>query len=315
MQADRGQLTVRVVIPHYCSDQGNASSYGSTRPGNRDKRVVGLGRTLGALRALTMRSRMQDFAFHHSPETPAFEPGPAPLPPLSAPALEPRPIRLDVVVCVTGDAWLEGALRAYSRSIRVVRLEVEQPIGLGLAARDLLLQAAPEVDLSMYMEDDLVIHDPFFFEKQAWFLQRAEHQAVLMPHRYELDFDDQGTPRRLFVDGRIDDPDVALFPWSAREQAASGRFGDQPVSFDLANNPHSGCFVVSAAQARQLREQGIPAHTWVGPLETAATWSVAHRFPVYKPSWPSRQFLMLEHGHHSFSAYFERPVASANMGG
>lgn len=313
MNADQSPLKVRVVIPHYCSDQGSAASYGSTRPGQRDKRVVALGRTLGALRTLTMRSQMQDFIFNHSPVPPAERPGPVSLPPLAPPQSEPRPLELDVLVCVTGDAWLEGALRAYSHNIRVLPLDLEDPIRLGLAARDVLLSADSDADLLMYMEDDLVIHDPYFFEKQQWFVERAGHQAVLMPHRYELSVDGKGVPRRLFVDGLIDEPSSSFFPWAAEDQAASGYFRDQPVSFDLANNPHSGCFVVSATQVRQLRDSGIPARIWVGPLETAATLTVAHRFPVFKPSLFCREFAMIEHAHHSFTSYFDVPVESAKL--
>jgi len=300
MQADLERLKVRVVIPHYCSDQGVAQHYGSTRPGNRDKRIVALGRTLGALRALTLQAGINDYIFNHTPE-----PGPAPLPQFQQPASQARPIDLEVLVCVTGDAWLEGALRAFARTFRGVRLELTNPIELGLDARDLLLKTDPVPDLSLYMEDDLVIHDPYFFEKQFWFIKRANDQAVLMPHRYELDLDDEGVSRRLFVDGFIEEPASALFPWQPLENAAQGMFRNEPVSFDLAKNPHSGCFVLSARQVHQLRHQGVPAQQWVGPLETAATFTPAHCFPVYKPSLSCRDFLTIEHAHHSFSAYFD----------
>ena len=300
MQADLERLKVRVVIPHYCSDQGSAQHYGSTRPGNRDKRIVALGRTLGALRQLTLQAGTNDYIFNHSPS-----PGPAPLPQQKPPVVQPHPIDLEVVVCVTGDAWLEGALRAFARTFRGVRLELTNPIKLGLGARDLLLKTDPVPDLSMYMEDDLVIHDPLFFEKQDWFLKRANDQAALMPHRYELDFDDGGISRRLFVDGYIEEPASDLFPWQAQEKAAQGMFRNESVSFDMANNPHSGCFVLSAGQVQQLRDQGVPEQQWVGPLETAATFTPAHCFPVYKPSLSCRDFLTIEHAHHSFSAYFD----------
>lgn len=300
MQADLEPLKVRVVIPHYCSDQGSAQHYGSTRPGNRDKRIVALGRTLGALRHLTLQAGANDYIFNHTPS-----PGPAPLPQFAQFASHARPIVLEVLVCLTGDAWLEGALSAFARTMRGVRIDIENPIELGLAARDLLLKTDPVADLSMYMEDDLVIHDPLFFEKQDWFLKHANDQAVLMPHRYELDFDDGGISRRLFVDGFIEESASDLFPWQPLENAAQGVFRGESVSFDVPNNPHSGCFVLSAPQVHQLRDQGVPAKEWVGPLETAATFTSAHCFPVYKPALSCSNFLTIEHAHHSFSAYFD----------
>ena len=300
MQADPGRLKVRVVIPHYYSGHGSEQHYGSTRPGNRDKRIVALGRTLGALRSLTLQAGMNDYIFNHTPS-----PGPAPAPFLEPPIGKARPIDLEVLVCITGDAWLEGALLAFARTFRGVRFELTNPIELGLCARDLLLTTDPVPDLSLYMEDDLVIHDPYFFEKQLWFIKNANDEAVLMPHRYELDFDHDGTSRRLFVDGHIDEEASLLFPWEPLENAAQGIFCGESVKFDLANNPHSGCFVLSAAQVNQLRQHGVPAQQWVGPLETAATFTPAHRFPVFKPSFCCRNFLTIEHAHHSFSAYFE----------
>ena len=63
------------------------------------------------------------------------------------------------------------------------------------------------------------------------------------------------------------------------------------MSFDLASNPHSGCFVVSATQADELSQQPLPREGFVGPLETAATLTVLHRYPVMKPSLEHWRFL------------------------
>ena len=255
MEADQGPLRVRVVIPHYCSDQGDENGYGSTRPGSRDKRIAALGRTLGALRSLTMRSCMEDYIFNHKPEDVIVQPGPVSLFSLAPNFREPRPLDLTIIVCVTGENWLDGALRAYAQDIHAVQLDVQDPIMLGLAARDFLLKSAQNAHLSMYLEDDLVIHDSYFFDKQAWFIERSAHQAVLMPHRYELSANDKRRRRRLFVDGSIDQSECQRFPWMAELEAARGQFLQQPVVFDLANNPHSGCFVISALQAKQLQDQ------------------------------------------------------------
>lgn len=297
-------LRVRVVIPHFCADQAGEQGYGSTRAGNRTKRIVALGRCLGALRALAQRPGHGDWLMQHSPEA-----GPIALPPLEVEGVPP--IQLEILICVTGEAWLEPALRAFSQSIKVLMLQPEDPIQLGLAARDALLQAEPIADLNLYMEDDLVIHDPLFFEKQRWFLERAEHRAVLMPHRYELVQAGSRYPRRFYVDGELEPEALEGFPWQAHAAAASGVFHGRPVGFDQPSNPHSGLFVLSGPQVEQLRRSGIPSWEWIGPLETAATQTVAHRFPVLKPSWTCRDFLTVEHGHHSYGVYLERALEEA----
>lgn len=303
-------LRVRVAMPHYCADQASESGYGSTRAGSRSKRVVALGRCLAALQALAERPGEGDWLMQHSPD-----PGPQPLPnqPLLA-ATGHRPVELEVVVCVVGEAWLEDALRAFAGLIKVVRLELDEPIQLGLAARQLLLEADPIADLTIYMEDDLVIHDPLFFEKQLWFLERTQHQAVLMPHRYEVVPAAGAPPRRFYVDGGLMAEALACFPWQPAQAAAQGRFRGEIVEMDRPSNPHSGLFVLSAPQVQALQRDGVPPLEWVGPLETAATYSVAHRFPVFKPSWVCREFLGIEHAHHSYAVYLQQHWAASEAG-
>ena len=88
--------------------------------------------------------------------------------------------------------------------------------------------------------------------------------------------------------------------------AAHGVYGGKDtVNFDLTSNPHSGCFVVSAQQAKELSQQPLPREGFVGPLETAATLTVLHRYPVMKPSLEHWQFLQVEHGHPSFRSYLK----------
>jgi hypothetical protein len=71
----------------------------------------------------------------------------------------------------------------------------------------------------------------------------------------------------------------------------------------VASNPHSGSFALSRAQRLRLREEGLAAKEFVGPLETVATGTVLAAFPVLKPGWECRDFLLLEHAHPSFLAY------------
>lgn len=302
-------LRVRVVIPHYCAERADGLGYGSTRAGSRGKRMVALGRCLAALQALAERPGHGDWLMQHSPD-----PGPQPLADLTSRQAAPRPLALQVVVAVCGDAWLEEALRAFAGLIQVVQLDPKRPIELGLAARQLLLEAEPVADLSVYMEDDLVIHDPWFLEKQLWFLERTQHQAVLMPHRYEVVPAAGHAPRRFYVDGGLMAEALAEFPWQPAEAAAEGSFRGNTVVMDRPSNPHSGLFVLSRPQVQQLRREGVPDRQWVGPLETAATYSVAHRFPVFKPSWPCREFLAIEHAHHSYAVYLQKRLAAEPAG-
>jgi hypothetical protein len=135
-------------------------------------------------------------------------------------------------------------------------------------------------------------------DKLMWFCARTDHRFVLMPHRYELT--GSALAARLFVDGPLPEEEIGLIQ-KPRPNVAEGRFWDgQQVSFDVTDNPHAGTFALSRPQWERLREQGGQALPFVGPLETAATGTVLGRFPVLKPSWECRDFLLLEHAHPSF---------------
>ena len=52
-----------------------------------------------------------------------------------------------------------------------------------------------------------------------------------------------------------------------------------------------------------LRERELPCDGCVGPLETAATYTVGCAFLLLKPALANRSFLMIEHGHPSYLGY------------
>jgi len=207
-------------------------------------------------------------------------------------------VELHLFVC--GEHWLQEVVELYAPRLHLHRLELEDPRQLPLAAVRQLLDMPSPADLSMYLEDDLVIQDPRYCDKLAWFHQRTDHRFVLMPHRREPSV--ANAPQHLYVDGPIK-PQGQMQPLWASDEAvvANGRFWDgQEISFVEASNPHSGSFCVSAPQLDQLRGATWPPPPFVGPLETAATGTLLGRFDVLKPSWACREFLTLEHGNPSF---------------
>jgi hypothetical protein len=286
-------LRVRVVMPHYFREQPEGSGYGSGRRGQRLARGLALGRALHALLAL-QRSE-QDLVLNigrrHLDRTP----------PLSSGGRTLAPLQLELNVFTHGGHALQEILALFTGQIRLHQVELEDPRTLALAARDFLIAAEPAADLHLYLEDDLVIDDPLFVDKQLWFLQRCSHRAVLMPHRQERIPGRGG--QRLLVDGPLRDEFIGRFT-KPQTQVAKGRFWTgEEVSFDRSANPHSGLFCLDRLQVEQLRGTALPREGFIGPLETAATLTVLRHFDVLKPSLASRQFLRVEHGHPSFTAY------------
>ena len=288
---------VRVGIPHYCNFQqqdDEHGGYGSTRQGvfGRVGREVALSRCLGSLLALNRGAQEEILDIDHQAVVAA--------PTASTAGRVVNGVLIDCHVFVTGEeTCLRSILDLFGNRITLHQLNLEDPKRLPHAVRDFLIvdDAAGRADLSLYLEDDLVIQDPFFFDKIFWFLKMTRHSYAVMPHRFECTGD--LLHPRLFVDGPIDPVE---FPQHHQpcEQTAVATFHGQSVKFDVATNPHSGSFSMSATQRALIANAGVDDCGFVGPLETVATWTVLKHFPVLKPSWPHRDFLVVEHAFPSF---------------
>lgn len=284
-------IKVRAVLPHFYREM-KQSSYGSSRAGQRQARSIALSRCISSLisqmrhiEACVLNIGAKVIDIHRSPKLETEQ--------LSS-------IEIEVHVFTDGINMLTEILEYYSKYITVHSLNVKNPRTLPLHARNWLVNAMPEVDLSFYLEDDLVVNDPLFFDKQYWFLNRSNDNAVLMPHRYELNKDGSS---RLLVDGPLSKNFIHNF-CSPIPSAAAGRFNNgEEIVFDKTDNPHSGCFVINSDQVKRLRHVKLPNEGFVGPLETAATLTVLQHFQIFKPSISQHRFLQIEHGHPSFVEY------------
>jgi hypothetical protein len=253
-------------------------------------RCLALGRCLGSVLSLNRASR--DWILN-------IAEGQMELTPASSLAGVPA-LQVEVHLFVCGEHWLQDVVSLYSPRLQLHRLELEDPRQLPLVAVRQLLDMSAPADLSLYLEDDLVIQDSRYADKLAWFHQRTDHRFVLMPHRSEPTV--ANAPQQLYVDGPIKPVSQSEPVWVSDETVmARGRFWDgQEIDFVEASNPHSGSFCISAPQLELLKDAPWPPAEFVGPLETAATGTILGSFPVLKASWSCREFLTIEHGNPSF---------------
>ena len=289
-------LHVRVGIPHFFRETEGGSGYGSGRPGQRLARCLALSRCLGSL--LSLRRSPEDALLHIADQRIEHWRN-------QRDALQRLDrIEIDLHVFTDGQHRLEDALALHSGRIHVHDVQLEDPRHLPLATRNWLIQQEPKADLTLYLEDDLVVADPLFLDKQHWFLNRTGEQLVLMPHRYEPI--PAGPQARLLVDGPLRPEFIGRF-CTPQADAVRGRFDPDgaEICFDITDNPHSGCFVLGPRQIDQLRQQALPNDGFVSPLETAATLTVLQQFPVLKAAAPHQGFLAVEHGHPSFLSYLQ----------
>lgn len=286
-------LCIRAVVPHFHREGSTAGGYGSERAGQRLARSCALMGCLNGLLNLRHESRnyMLDVAKARS-----FETVPSEL------AQQWPETTVEVHVFTTGDHCLGDVLELMGRRIIVHELEIENPRYLPHAARDFLIQNPQPANLNLYFEDDLIIHDPFFAMKMLWMAEQSVHQAVLLPHRYELTAS-SGVHPRFYVDGPAA-PEVGMEAWHQPvKNAAKGSFRGQSVSFDRPENPHAGCFGLSAVQVAKLANQQLPNLGYIGPLETVATYTVGKYFQILKTSETYLDFFALQHAHPSFLRY------------
>lgn len=290
-------ITIRAVIPHYFAEAeapvcGIGAGFGSRLPGARLARSIALSRCLHGLLNLRCAGRdlLLDLRTAQGVPTPAVADGFA------------VNVAVEVVVVVHQECCLMDVITPLAPQVRILRLDLEDPRHLGLAARDWLIAHPSPADLNLYLEDDLVISDPWFAEKILWLAQRTDHRCVLLPHRYEL-IRRPDLPPRLLIDGPIDHGELAAWHRPV-EGAVTGNFRcELDLQFDCPSNPHAGCFGISRPQLLKLRERELPTEGFVGPLETAATFTVGCAFLLLKPALVNRKFLMIEHGHPSYRGY------------
>jgi hypothetical protein len=281
-------MRILVTIPHYyrATDSG---FYGSLRP-DRGPRIR-------ALTACLVR-------LHQS-----FGPGQGLL---YSPTNEARPTNgaegnvLDIAVCTTKNDHVMDDIP--SDLVRLHHSTQAPPPLLGFECHDILKKNIGRYDWYVFMEDDLIINDPFFFKKIKWFQGIArDDRCVLQPNRFELT---NNPPLfRLYIDGRPRSDSLCVPEDNlGTPSRLSGQFLDQTVMFQKVGNPHSGCFFLNESQMRRWVE--MPgfldrATSYAGALESAATLGLIRYFSVYKPARENAGFLELEHGD---CRYLERRV-------
>lgn len=285
-------VSLQVAIPHFFREGAGHDSegYGSGRSGNRLARCAALSRCLGSVLALNRAPQdwLLNLAEQHVERTP----------PSRRSGLQGVVVNLHLFVC--GEDWLHDVVDLYMPRLKLHHVELDDPRQLPLIAVRQLLDMPGNADFSMYLEDDLIIQDPFYLDKISWFYTQTENRFVLMPHRFEHTV--ANSPQKLYVDGPIKELGKRESVWASDEIiVATGQYlNEQEVDFANASNPHSGSFCVSKIQRECLSISSWPPPTFIGPLETAATGTLLNVYPILKSSWACREFLQIEHGNPSF---------------
>ena len=278
-----------IAIPHYA--QAGSGAYGSTAAGAAGRGAV-LAEVLTTLHRSFGPRQSQLMNRRHN---------------IRRRANRSASARLDLVVCTTGDSHALNGLNA-GTGLFEHRPTGAEPLMLGFECHRVLAERIGDYDWYGYMEDDLILQDPLFFAKLAWFLSLAGPDALLLPHRYEIR---AGSAEKLYIDGHMS-ADFAT-PWQTvtDRPGFSGDALGLPVSFERPNNPHAGCFFLDAAQMRHWAAQphfGDRDTGFAGPLESAASLGIMKTFRIYKTAPDSAGFLEIRHaGNRYLGNWLDKP--------
>ena len=215
---------------------------------------------------------------------------------------------VDVVVCTTGDAHLVQHLDLGPDAFEHRPTDAD-PQFLGVACRSVLRDRIGLYDYYCYLEDDLILRDPWLFAKLTWFNAHLGDDRLLQPNRYEVAR--KGIVRKAYVDGDLADNVIGRFVDVSDDPLVKGSYLGRDISFIRAKNPHSGCFFLNARQMGTWcsRADFLDRETaFIGSLESAATLGILRAFKVYKPAIDNAAFLEVEHFGTGFVGLIRMPL-------
>ncbi len=278
-------MRVAIAIPHFFKPDGEGQ-HGSVRD-DAAARAQALTRCLTTLHA---NLGTRQFGFYYSDHM-EFQM-----------ANQPAHLDLHIFVCTRGGDHVLAQL-AENPELRTlftpVSVACEHPKLLGFECHKVLAERLGDYDYYCYLEDDLIIHDPYFFRKLQWFTSQMGDRCLLQPNRFEIMESPMG--QKAYIDAAFEtvmDPSQGYAQDFTENRTLNGVFLGQPIQFERAGNPHSGCFFLNRAQMEYWVEQpffGTPETWFIGPLESAASLDMIKAFRVYKPSPTNANFLEIQH--------------------
>ncbi|MFB2878903.1 calcium-binding protein [Floridanema aerugineum] len=270
-------MRILITIAHFFKPEDNSRH--DSRSKNPQPRLAALSQSLTALHQLFSKSQ----SIINIKEKLAF------------PANQPLANDLDIVICTTQDCHLLDQLPVPDHFYQHYPTEAK-PMFLGFECQAVLRDSLGNYDYYCFLEDDLIIHDPWFFVKLYWFNKEAGDRCLLQPNRYEIST--HGLSYKAYVDGDINPKATENFQDVSDRPQLQSKIMGVPMVFRRALNPHSGCYFLNANQMKHWASQPDFLDrdpSFIGPLESAATLGIMKHFLVYKTIPQQASFLEIQH--------------------
>ena len=155
-------------------------------------------------------------------------------------------------------------------------------------------------DIYGYLEEDLMLNDPLFFDKLKWFAQTSHGKgvdhAVLVANRVELCA--EGPVSKLYIDGQTGMSMADYYQDLNNPPPLTLSVLGRSFQFERAQNPYSGCFFLTGAQMAYWSKQ-----PWFSDGDTAyrdakisgASLGLMKTFALYRPGVGNPSFLEVQH--------------------
>lgn len=284
-------MRILIAIPHYYGAAADGGQrHGSQRPDSESRREA-LERAILSLHQVCGNSQA---IIRHADRT-------------AVPANQQLAHEVHVLVVTHGDAHLIPQLRVSPRLYHHLSTD-DAPLHLGFHCQRALRDRWGNYDFYGYLEDDLIVHDPWLFHKLRWFCGHVGGDKLLLPNRFERAA--HLAYHKCYLDGDLAPRVTAPFQDRGDVPQLSSAVLGVPIKFQRPLNPHSGCYFLSAEQLAHWMKQpsfGVPDSAFVGPLESAATLGIMRAFKVYKPAVENASFLEIEHAGSDFIRLIRRP--------
>jgi hypothetical protein len=228
---------------------------------------------------------------------------------LAFPANHPQGSQLDIIICTTRNYHLLEQLILPSHFYHHYPTQAE-PLLLGFECQAVLRDCLGKYDYYCFLEDDLIIHDPWFFVKLNWFTQQAGNLSLLQPNRYEVST--HALTNKAYIDGDLLPRVTAPFQKVQEQPELKGKIIGMSLAFRCALNPHSGCYFLNANQMNYWASKPYFLDrdtSFVSPLESAATLGIMKTFRVYKTAPEQASFLEIQHFGTGFISLIGQQVA------
>ena len=187
-------------------------------------------------------------------------------------------------------------------SFEHVPVNITNPRYLGFEVQRVLSEDLHlDYDYYCFLEDDLVLTDPQFFEKLDHFNSSFGDEYVLLPNRFEQPCFPHPVDI-LYIDGPINENEYSFMKIPPISKITLPWYPDS-VSLTSPSNPHSGCFFLNKSQLSHWSSSSIWLDldtSFISPLESAATLGIAKTFYCVKPSLEYASWFHLQHSGDSF---------------